>query len=161
MSDYKERFERWTKKATDKLEEIDSQYGLKEKIEGGAKTVFDAAKTGAEYIKTEAEKSDIGKSAVRVTEDVVTAATDTAKTAWNASEPVRDVAVDAGGGIAAGQVGHQHLMAAVDEFGFDRTPAPRAMAGPVDENECAHFSLRRSCDDPTRDGPHCVVCTMI
>ena len=29
MADYKETFERWTKKATDKLEEIDSQYDLK------------------------------------------------------------------------------------------------------------------------------------
>ena len=111
MSDYKETFERWTKKAAEKLEEIDSQYGLKEKIEGGARVVVDTAKTGAEYIKTEAEKSDFGKSAVKVTEDVAHAAADTARTAWNVSEPVRDVAVDAGakaGGVvvdAAGKAG--------------------------------------------------------
>jgi hypothetical protein len=102
MSDYKEKFERWTKKATDKFEEIDSQLGLKDKIETGARVAVDAAKTGADYIKTEAEKSDVGKKAVKVVEDVASTAGDAAKTAWNASEPVRDAAVDAGkktGGI--------------------------------------------------------------
>lgn len=96
MADYKERFEAWTKKATEKFEEIDAQLGLKEKIEGGAKVVVDAAKTGADYIKTEAEKTDLGKKAVKVTEDVIDTASGAAKTAWNVSEPVRDVAVDAG-----------------------------------------------------------------
>ncbi len=108
MTDYKERFERWTKKATEKLEEIDSQYGLKEKIEGGARVVVDTAKTGAEYIKTEAEKTDLGKQAVKVTEDVINTAGDAAKTAWNVSEPVRDVAVDAGskaGGVVVDVAG--------------------------------------------------------
>jgi hypothetical protein len=102
MSDYKEKFERWTKKATEKFEEIDSQLGLKDKIETGARVAVDAAKTGADYIKTEAEKSDVGKKAVKVVEDVASTAGDAAKTAWNASEPVRDAAVDAGkktGGI--------------------------------------------------------------
>jgi hypothetical protein len=96
MNDYKATFDRWTKKATDKLEEIDSQFGLKDKIEGGARVVVDAAKTGAEYVKTEAEKSDVGKKAVKVVEDAASTAGDAARTAWNASEPVRDVAVDAG-----------------------------------------------------------------
>ena len=96
MNDYKEKFDRWQKKATEKLGEIDAQLGLKEKIETGARVVAETAQKGAEFIKTEAEKSDLGKSAVKVTEDVVNAATDTAKTAWNVSEPVRDVAVDAG-----------------------------------------------------------------
>lgn len=96
MTDYKEKFDRWTKKATEKFEEIDSQLGLKEKIEGGAKAVYDAAKTGAGYVKTEAEKSDLGKRAVKVTEDAANIAGEAAKTAWNASEPVRDAAVDAG-----------------------------------------------------------------
>lgn len=111
MSDYKERFERWSKKATDKLEEIDSQFGLKDKIEGGARVVYDTAQKGAEYIKTEAEKSDLGKQAVKVTEDVIHTAGDAAKTAWNVSEPVRDVAADAGSKVggavvdAAGKTG--------------------------------------------------------
>lgn len=108
MTDYKEKFDRWTKKATEKLEEIDAQIGLKDKIEGGAKAVYDAAKTGADYIKTEAERSDLGKRAVQVTEDAANLAGEAAKTAWNASEPVRDVAADAGakaGGVVVDTAG--------------------------------------------------------
>ena len=96
MSDYKEKFDRWQKKATEKLEEIDSQLGLKEKIEGGARVVYDTAQKGAEYVKTEAEKTEVGKQAVKVAGDVINTATDTARSAWNVSEPVRDVAADAG-----------------------------------------------------------------
>ena len=48
MTDYKERFERWQKKATEKLEEIDAQLGLKDKIEGGARVVYDTAQKGAD-----------------------------------------------------------------------------------------------------------------
>ena len=93
MSEYKERFDRWQKRATEKLEEIDAQLGLKEKIEDGARVVVETAQKGTERLKTEAEKSEVGRQAVRVAEDVISAATDTAKTAWNVSEPVRDVAV--------------------------------------------------------------------
>ena len=96
MSDYKEKFDRWQKKATEKLEEIDSQLGLKEKIEGGARVVYDKAQKGAEYVKTESEKTEVGKQAVKVAGDVINTATDTARSAWSVSEPVRDVAVDAG-----------------------------------------------------------------
>ncbi len=102
MTDYKETFERWQKKAAEKLDEIDTQFGIKEKIEGGARVVVETAQKGAEYIKTEAEKSDLGKSAVKVTEDVINTAGDAAKTAWNVSEPVRDAAGDAG--AKAGEV---------------------------------------------------------
>lgn len=105
MSDYKDRFERWQKKATEKLGELDAQLGLKDKIEGGARIVVDSAKTGADKIRSEAEKSDVGKRAVRVAEDVVSTATETAKTAWTVSEPLRDVAAEAGsraGSAAAG-----------------------------------------------------------
>jgi len=104
MNDYKEKFGSWAKKATSKIEELDAQMGLKDKIEGGAKAVYDTAKTGADYIKSEAEKSDVGKRAVKVVEDVASTAGDAAKTAWNASEPLRDSAVDLGakaGGVVA------------------------------------------------------------
>lgn len=107
MSDYKERFERWQKKATEKFDEIDAQLGLK----NGARVVVETAKTGADIIKTEAEKTDVGKRAVKVAEDVVSTATGTAKTAWNVSEPIREAASDAGvkaGGVvvdAAGKAG--------------------------------------------------------
>lgn len=122
MSDYKEKFERWQKKATEKFGEIDAQLGLKDKIEGGARVVVETARTGADYIKTEAEKTDVGKKAVKVAEDVIGTANDAAKTAWNVSEPVRDVATDAGvkaGGVvvdAAGKAG-EFFDDAVDSVG--------------------------------------------
>src|SRR5438094_212236 len=111
MADYKERFDRWQKKATEKLEEIDAQLGLKDKIEGGARVVVETAQKGAVRIKTEAEKTDVGKQAVKVAEGVFTTAGDAAKTAWSVSEPVREAAGEAGvkaGGVvveAAGKAG--------------------------------------------------------
>jgi len=111
MADYKERFERWQKKATDKFEEIDAQLGLKDRIEGGARVMVETAQKGAVRIKTEAEKTDVGKQAVKVAEGVFTTAGDAARTAWSVSEPVRDAAGEAGvkaGGIvveAAGKAG--------------------------------------------------------
>ena len=101
MSDYKERFERWQKKATETFDEIDAQLGLTEKIEGGARVVVDTAQKGAERIKAEAEKSDVGKQAVKVAEDVINTASGTAKTAWSVSEPIRDAASDTG--VKAGE----------------------------------------------------------
>ncbi len=108
MTDYKEKFERWQKKATEKFEEIDAQLGLKDKIEGGARVVVETAQKGAGYIKTEAEKTEVGKQAVKVAEDVISTANEAAKTAWDVSEPVRDVATDAGakaGGVVVDVAG--------------------------------------------------------
>ncbi len=111
MSDYKEKFDRWQKKATEKFDEIDEQLGLKDKIGEGARVVVETAQKGAVRIKAEAEKSEVGKQAVRVAEGVINTAGDTAKTAWNVSEPIRGAAADAGevaGGVvidAAGKAG--------------------------------------------------------
>lgn len=108
MSDYKERFERWQKKATEKFDEIDAQLGLKDKLEGGARIVVDSARTGAEKLRTEAERSDVAKRAVQAAEDAVSTAADTAKTAWSASEPLREAATEAGskaGSVVAGAAG--------------------------------------------------------
>jgi len=113
MSDYKERFDKWQRDAREKFDEIDKQLGLKDKIEEGAKVVIETAQKGAEKIKAEAEKSDVGKQAVKAAEETFKTAGDTAKKAWDASEPIRDVAEDAGeraGGVvgavgkAAGEV---------------------------------------------------------
>ncbi|HEX8289862.1 MAG TPA: hypothetical protein VF556_17915 [Pyrinomonadaceae bacterium] len=100
MADYKERFEKWQRETKEKFEEIDKQLNLKEKLEEGAKVVKESAQKGAEVlregaqkIKTEAEKSEVGKQAVK-------AAGETAKKAWEASEPIRDVAGDASGKAA-------------------------------------------------------------
>ena len=96
MADYKERFEKWQRDAKEKFDELDKQLGLKDKIEEGAKVVIDTAKEGAGRIKTEAEKSNVGKQAVKVAEETYKTAEDAAKKVYEASAPVRDAAEDAG-----------------------------------------------------------------
>lgn len=89
MSDFKERFDKWQQEAREKFTEIDKQLGIKEKIGEGARVVSEAAQKSAEKLKAEAEKSEVGRQAVR-------AAGETAKMVWEASAPVRDVAEDVG-----------------------------------------------------------------
>ena len=107
MNDYKERFEKWQREAKERFEDFDKQIGLKERIEEGAKIVKDTAQKGAEVlregaekIKTEAEKSEVGKQAVGVAEGAFKTAGETAKKVYQASEPLRDAAGDAGGKAA-------------------------------------------------------------
>lgn len=104
MADYKERFEKWQREAKEKFEELDRQLGIKEKIEEGAKVVIDTAKESASKIKTEAEKSGVGKQAVKVAEETIKTAEGAAKKVYEASAPVRDVAEEVGG-IAADALG--------------------------------------------------------
>ncbi len=114
MSDYKKRFENWQREAKERFEDFDKQIGLKEKLSEGAKIARDTAekgaatlREGAEKIKKEAEKSEVGKQAVKVAEgtlktaekvagETVKTAEETAKKAWKASGPVREAAEDAG-----------------------------------------------------------------
>ncbi len=114
MSDYKKRFENWQREAKERFDDFDKQIGLKDKISEGAKIARDTAeksvgtlREGAEKIKKEAEKSEVGKQAVKVAEgtfktaekvagETVKTAEQTAKKAWKASEPVREAAEDAG-----------------------------------------------------------------
>lgn len=109
MSDYKERFEKWQRETKEKFEEIDKQLGLKEKFGESAKVVKETAQKSAETLKEgvgrireEAEKSEVGKQAVKVAEETVKTAGETAKKAWEASEPLRDAAGEAG--TAAGDI---------------------------------------------------------
>jgi len=96
MTDYKERFEKWQRDAKEKLGEIDKQLGLKDKIEEGARAVKETAQKGVDRIKAEAEKTNVGKQAVKVAESAAETAGDAAKKAWDASGPLREVAEDAG-----------------------------------------------------------------
>jgi hypothetical protein len=122
MSDYKERFEKWQRDAKEKFDEIDKQLGLKEKIEEGARVVAETAQKGAGKIKAEAEKTGVGKQAVKVAEETVKTAEATAKKAWNASEPIREAAEDAGekaGDVvnAAGKAASEVIGAAAEKAG--------------------------------------------
>ncbi|MCY7345522.1 MAG: hypothetical protein LH614_04810 [Pyrinomonadaceae bacterium] len=100
MADYKEQFEKWQQEAKERFDDFDKQLGLKEKFEEGTKVAKEAAQKGAETlregaqkIKTEAEKSQVGKQAFKAAEQG-------AKKAWDASEPLRQAAEDAGGQAA-------------------------------------------------------------
>ncbi len=97
MADYKDRFEKWQKDAKDKFDEVDKQLGIRDKIEEGARVVAETAKAGADKVKSEANKTEVGKQAVKAAESTIKTAGETAKKAWTASEPIRDVAQDAGG----------------------------------------------------------------
>jgi len=100
MADYKERFEKWQRDAKERFDDFDKQIGLKDKLAEGAKVAKETAETfkeGAKKIKTEAEKSEVGKQAVKMAGETVKTAEKTAKKAWEASEPIREIAEDAGG----------------------------------------------------------------
>ena len=132
MSDYKERFDKWQKDAKEKFGEIDKQLGLKDKIEEGAKAVYDTAKKGAETIKTEAEKSGVGKQAVKIAEETIKTAEATAKKAWEVSEPIRDVAGEAGEKagetiVDAGKKAVEIIDDAADTIGKNAQRASRAI----------------------------------
>lgn len=100
MADYKERFEKWQREAKERFDDFDKQLGLTEKIEEGAKVAKETAKKGAEKLKNEAGKSEVGKQAVKVAGETIKTAEDAAKKAWDASAPVREAAEDAGGRAA-------------------------------------------------------------
>ncbi len=100
MTDYKDRFEKWQREAKERFDDIDKQIGLKDKLAEGAKVAKETAETfkeGAKKIRMEAEKSDVGKRAVKMADETVKTAEDAAKKVWNASEPLREAADEAGG----------------------------------------------------------------
>lgn len=115
MSDYKDRFDKWQRDAKEKFSEIDKQLGLSDKIEDTARTVVDTAQKGAERLKHEAERSDVGKHAVAAVEETFKTAEATAKKAWEASEPLRDTAEDLTG--KAGEVVAEAGKTASDVIG--------------------------------------------
>lgn len=96
MSDYKDRFDKWQREAKEKFEEIDKQLGITDKIGESANVVLDTAQKAAGRIKTEAEKTEVGKQAVKVAESTIKTAEETAKKAWEASEPIREAAEEVG-----------------------------------------------------------------
>jgi ElaB/YqjD/DUF883 family membrane-anchored ribosome-binding protein len=108
MNDYKDRF----RKIQDRFEDLDKQLGIKEKIEEGAKAVVETAQKGAEKLKAEASKSDVGRQAVKAAEDTIKTAGETARKAWNASEPAREAA-----GEKAGEAAREAGRAAGDVLG--------------------------------------------
>ena len=129
MNDYKERFEKWQREAKERFEDFDKQIGLKDKLEEGAKVLKDTAqkgaeviKEGAEKIKSEAEKTEVGKQAVEVAEGAFKTAGETANKVYEVSEPLRDAASEIGGKAAdaakeAGKKAGEVLSGAAERAG--------------------------------------------
>jgi len=117
MSDYKKRLEDLQKEAQKKVGAVDEQFGISDRLGGGVKSAREAARKGAETlkggvdrIKSEAEKSETGKKVVEAAEGTYETAEktfksaegkarETAKKAWDASEPVREAAEEAAGDV--------------------------------------------------------------
>ncbi|MDX6694216.1 MAG: methyl-accepting chemotaxis protein [Blastocatellia bacterium] len=57
MADYKDKLDEWQRAARRKARELDEKYGIKERVEDGARAAQDAARLGAETISGGAERA--------------------------------------------------------------------------------------------------------
>lgn len=96
MASYRETLEEWQKTAQEKLADIDKQFGISEKLGDSAQTVRETAEKGAGVLKEGAEK--IRAEAEKFAEDTELGkqAKETAEKVWEASEPLRGAAAEAG-----------------------------------------------------------------
>lgn len=100
MSDYKDKLDEWQRAARRKARELDEKYGIKDRVEEGARVAQDAARKGAETfgggaerVRAEAERLDeeyeVRERARRVAEEA-------ARRAREAGEAARQAAGTAG-----------------------------------------------------------------
>lgn len=100
MSDYKDKLDEWQRAARRKARELDEKYGIKDRVEEGARVAQDAARRGAETINTGAERART--EAERLSEDFEVkertrrAAEEAARRAREAGEAFRSAAGSAG-----------------------------------------------------------------
>ena len=57
MADYRDRLEEWREAARRKAQELDEKYGIKDRVEGGARAAGEAARRGAEKVAGEAARA--------------------------------------------------------------------------------------------------------
>ncbi|HMF55440.1 MAG TPA: hypothetical protein VK619_03700 [Pyrinomonadaceae bacterium] len=110
MADYKDKLDEWQRAAKQKARELDEKYGIKDRIEDGARVAQDAAKRGAETaakgaerIRAEAERLNDEEE---VKERVRRAGEEASRRARDAERTIRGVAGEAGkrAGKKAGEV---------------------------------------------------------
>lgn len=100
MSDYKDKLDEWQRAARRKARELDEKYGIKDRVEEGARAAQDAARRGAETINSGAERARV--EAERLSEDFEVkerarrAAEEAARRAREAGEAFRSAAGSAG-----------------------------------------------------------------
>lgn len=91
-NEYRERFEKWQREAKKKLDEIDKQLGIIQSLGESARAVVDTAQKSAGKLRSEVERSEVGRQAVKAAEEAVRSAEETAQKAWEASETIRSAA---------------------------------------------------------------------
>ena len=100
MTDYRDKLDEWQRAARRKARELDEKFGIKGRVEEGARVAQDAARKGAEgladgaeRIRAEAERLD---EEYEVRERARRAAEETARAAREAGETIRGAAGAAG-----------------------------------------------------------------
>jgi hypothetical protein len=100
MADYKDKLDEWQRAARRKARELDEKYGIKERVEEGARAAQDAARRGAETIgsgaeRARAEAERLGEE-FEVKERTRHAAEEAARRAREAGDAFRSAAGSAG-----------------------------------------------------------------
>lgn len=100
MSDYKDKLDEWQRAARRKARELDEKYGIKERVEDGARVAQEAARLGAETINSGAERARAEAERLgeefEVKERARRAGEEAARRAREAGEAFRSVAGTAG-----------------------------------------------------------------
>jgi hypothetical protein len=120
MADYKDKLDEWQRAARRKARELDEKFGIKERVEEGARAAQEAARRGAETLAGGAERvrAEAGRidEEYEVRERARRAAEEAARRAREAGEAVRNVAGTAG--EKAGEVldGAKHYYERASRF---------------------------------------------
>jgi hypothetical protein len=100
MSDYKDKLDEWQRAARRKARELDEKYGIKDRVEEGARAAQEAARKGAETINSGAERARAEAERLseefEVKEHARRAAEEAARHAREAGEAFRSAAGTAG-----------------------------------------------------------------
>src|ERR687886_1471879 len=100
MADYKDKLDEWQRAARRKARELDEKFGIKGRVEEGARVAQDAARKGAESLadgaeRIRAEAERLGEE-YEVRERARRAAEEAARAAREAGETIRGAAGAAG-----------------------------------------------------------------
>lgn len=100
MSDYKDKLDEWQRAARRKARELDEKYGIKDRVEEGARAAQDAARRSAETINSGAERARAEAERLseefEVKEHARRAADEATRRAREAGEAFRSAAGSAG-----------------------------------------------------------------
>ncbi len=100
MTEYRDRLEEWREAARRKARELDEKYGIKDRVEEGARVAQDAARRGAEKVAEGAERArreaERFSSDEKIKDHARQAAEGASRTAREAGEAFRDASRVAG-----------------------------------------------------------------